>query len=371
MNFFRPSSKLKSQSGYFVSAPFARLTNKIFGKPIYEIAESCEVISPGGRFFHPPAVFDPSELVLVSGVHSDSTIKNEISRANGHYVDHGPTIAYKIKNMLLCDGVFYAHRYRNTVSVNGSPLLRIGQAPWVEGGILTQSWLGAKYFAHAIYDEIPMQLLAQKRGRAVGTQRPETSQQYAYREFFGTHYDCLPNTAWIDQMEILDDKHCNPSMVERWNEMRAIYAKRTNTSMHPGVVLLRGNTGIKRVLTNEDEMAEYFLKLGFKVINPGLSSFQAVIEAVAGAKIVVGVEGSQLVHGLFGMASGGAMLIIQPPFRFNNAFKEKCDLLGLTYSFLIAHQISDGFVVHMDQLDRALERIDMSLCRNHSMAQWQ
>lgn len=76
------------------------------------------------------------------------------------------------------------------------------------------------------------------------------------------------------------------------------------------------------------------------------------------AKLVVGVEGSHLIHAMVTIAEGGTLLVLQPPNRFNNPLKDYTDCLGMNYAFLTGHAVEDGFEVDLDQLARLLEQID-------------
>ena len=66
MKVYSNTTKNKSKA-YFLMAPAVALLNKVFGKPLSEVAYASEVISPASRFFHPPAIHDPKELELISG----------------------------------------------------------------------------------------------------------------------------------------------------------------------------------------------------------------------------------------------------------------------------------------------------------------
>lgn len=84
---------------------------------------------------------------------------------------------------------------------------------------------------------------------------------------------------------------------------------------------------------------------------------ETVRAAVANANMVVGVEGSHLAHGILGAAPGGSMLVLQPPFRFNNAFKERCDLLEITYAFIVGNAVPGGFTVDLNALAKLIDRV--------------
>ena len=74
-------------------------------------------------------------------------------------------------------------------------------------------------------------------------------------------------------------------------------------------------------------------------------------------QVVVGVEGSHLLHGLWTIAERGAMLVLQPPFRFNNVGKNYTDCLGQRYAFVIGHPQEGGFVIQLDEFKTVLDMV--------------
>ena len=119
-------------------------------------------------------------------------------------------------------------------------------------------------------------------------------------------------------------------------------------------------SGDRRLLVNEHEMADVLGRRGFNILDPERLSVAEIMGSALGAEIVCGVEGSHLVHGLFSMADSAAMLVIQPPHRFNNLFKDYTDCLGMRYAFVVAEPQDDGFAVDVDRLGRTLDLIENS-----------
>ncbi|WPB56550.1 glycosyltransferase family 61 protein [Xylophilus sp. GOD-11R] len=345
-------------SPFLLSPPLTKVISKVAGKRIANVSESHEVISAGHRFQHPPAIFDERELEGILGTAETSNIAEQLRIARGQWSDHGASIAYTLKDVFHCDGIFYGSRYRHNVTTHRGGWINYGRAPWVSGGVLAQCWLGAKYFGHSLHEEAPMALLGMQRGKLIGTERRLTAQQLAYLNLFGVASEMLPARAWIAKLEILVDDAYSLSKVGRWKQMRAMVRHAAGQADHPGVFLARGATGQNRQLVNEAAVADYFRSIGFKVINPGEAELPEIMAAVAGARIVVGVEGSQLAHGFFGVREAGAFLVIQPPGRFDNAYKERCDLSGIKYSFVVAKPAPGGFTIGLDQIERGLERLE-------------
>jgi len=206
-------------------------------------------------------------------------------------------------------------------------------------------------------DDVPLAWAARDLGEAVGIRRPMTEHQRGYADVFGVEVRELPDTAYIEELVILDDHGFNDYKRRRWQKMRALLRAYAGKPAHPGVMLVRGNSGENRKLVNEAAIADHLSRQGFEIVNPGVESFDAVVNKVASARIVVGVEGSHLAHGLQGIADGGSMVVLQPPFRFNNIYKERCNILGLKYAFCVGHAIKGGFRVDVSALDRRIDAV--------------
>jgi capsular polysaccharide biosynthesis protein len=134
-----------------------------------------------------------------------------------------------------------------------------------------------------------------------------------------------------------------------------IRADRTGAPASAGVMLLRGGSGRRRILVNEGELAQALLVRGFTIVDPMTTTVEGIAAACANAEVVVGVEGSQMVHGLLALAPGASFITIQPPFKFDNTCKPYCDALGIKYAFTVGLDAEGGFSV---ELDRVLAIID-------------
>jgi capsular polysaccharide biosynthesis protein len=338
------------------------LRRLVFGnKTLEEIASAREELSPAKKFFHPQPAYEKSDLSRITGFGFGTTRAFEMEQTQAIRRVHQPTVAYTVKDLLHIDGIFYANRFKHSVTLSRGHALVWGLATEIAGGVLGQSWIGAKFFGHWLLDDIPLARLAGQRGVPLGINRPLQPQQKQYLDLFDAPLVPLPQTAWVRTLEIVQDSGMNDLRVQRWRAMRRQFAASANALKQPGVFLMRGRTGEQRLLSNEMQVADLLIARGFNVVNPGLASLNEVRTATANARLVVGVEGSQLSHGLLGVADGGAMVVLQPPFRFNNAYRERCDLLGITYAFIVGHTAEGGFSVDVDALARLLDRLDKRL----------
>ena len=115
------------------------------------------------------------------------------------------------------------------------------------------------------------------------------------------------------------------------------------------------------MLTNEDTIEARLSRRGFISIDSETTGVDEIVAACAGARAVVGVEGSQMAHGLLGLvAPGGLVVTLQPPWRFNNLLKDMSDCLGFRYAFVVGLREPGGFRVDQDELDRTLDLAGLS-----------
>jgi hypothetical protein len=125
---------------------------------------------------------------------------------------------------------------------------------------------------------------------------------------------------------------------------------------HPGVFILRGGDGDLRFLRNERELAEHLRKSrGFRVVDPLKTDVPTIVATCAGARIVMGVEGSQLVHGVNVLPQGGSLLVLQPPNRFVSYFKYLTDRDHQNFGFVVGTPEGDGFKIDIQEVERTLD----------------
>lgn len=329
----------------------------IFGDlDLEEIAQKSLVIHSAHEFEHPNALYFPEELERITGTGLGASIAGEIRRMQAHRYVHQPTLAYELTNLLLCNGDIYGKRYKYGIQRTQKEWFNIQPAITIEQPVvISQTWLGAKFFGHAIFDHIPLNYLAQQLGTAHGINLALTEQLNAYHTLFNTQLQRLPNKAVLKKVTLLDDFHYNEHKVARWQSMRDLFKSQKTTPAHKGVFLMRGNTGTSRLLVNEVEIKTYLQSQGFICINPGESTLDQVIEAVANTNIVIGVEGSQLAHGLLGINTGGTMLVLQPPMQFSASYKYRCDVLNIRFAFHICQVCEGGFKADLTVIKKLME----------------
>jgi capsular polysaccharide biosynthesis protein len=346
---------------HFTSDLTNKLCRQLLGeKRLPEVAAQAIEIEPASEVQRSPALHNPQELQRITGVGDGTTLDMELARIGPGITHHQATLAYELKDAILMDGALYLSRFKHGISHREKLVAGLGRADHIDdAGVLAQSWLGSRYFGHWLTDDVPLAWMAGRLGKPVGISRPLTESQQAYAQLFGVSgMAALPRLAHIGKITVLADAYYNDSKAQRWRAMREIAAQRGGPSQgFKGVMLLRGGSGEARKLINEAQVADRLRRLGFFVVDPASVSLDAFLAQAAGADVVVGVEGSQLANGVVCLKEGGSMLVLQPPFRFNNIYKDVCDALHSPYAFVVGEARPGGFFIEPGVVEDMLGRL--------------
>jgi hypothetical protein len=275
----------------------------------------------------------------------------------GEEICHSPTRAFLIKDAWLIDGTIYKEDAVHFIRPRSNRrvfLTRIHTE--IDRGAAYCTAPGSKYFGSWLMDDCVTYPLAASEGIPITTDQALSPHQVAYegslemtpRRVRGAYFKEL---VLFDDVGQTRDKH---------RRFRAIHDKLLagipTPHPHPGVFLLRGSVGQKRILVNELEIAEYLHReRGFKIVDPVKADLQTIISACAGSKMVVGVEGSALMHGILLLATGGGILTLQPPDRFVSIYKDLAERDGQDFGFVVGVPNDDGFRIDPSEIMRTLD----------------
>lgn len=304
-----------------------------------------------------PSIFVSEDLSRVSGVFPGETIAGEIEKAVATQATHRATKAYELRDAVMVQGHLFTAKAIHKISRQPIPLVARGIQREQDSAVLASTRWGHLFFGHWMTDDLTLTLAAQDLGNAVGHSDNLTPQQNQYLDGLNLRLPEADSTTYR-KITILDDYGQNHYKRSRHSRLRDIAASVVRSTRHRGVMLLRGDSGERRVLVNESEVADEARRRGFAVLDPRDHTATEMIEACLDAKLVLGVEGSQMAHGAMWMSSDGTLLELQPPNRFNVHFKQTCDCRGLQYAFMVGHPADGGFSCDLNALKRLLDRLD-------------
>jgi len=329
-------------------------------KTFKELCDRQWIVHPSEKAVAPPAIYLDGALEHVTGAQPETTLAYEIQQVFGGPKEHIATTAYQLRDVHLVDGYLYKASMKLPLTTAKESLLRSSQAAAMSQAALACTLTSNRYFGHWITDGLTMNLAAAQLAPAVTTAQIETSHQIDYRRLFNVHATMMTNASF-KQLIILEDFGQNSYKRDRYHHMRSQLRQTFPPSASPGVMLLRGTSGVQRVLVNEQEVAKFLHNQGFTILDPQTLSASEIVQQTLGAKVVVGVEGSQLIHGLFTLADRGTILTLQPPYRFNSVFKDYTDCLELNYAFVVGKQVEGGFEIDVNALGKTLDKLSLTL----------
>ncbi len=311
------------------------------------------------KAYRPPALFLPNQIEKIRGVQEETTLAHETSRVLGGEVEHGATAVYKLTNAKVVDGYIYSHEGRLVVSPKRERGMLTRSGVRLKKALLASSYNGNRYFGHWLSDDCTRALIEGDYGLPLFSGAPWTEHQRDYRRLLG-----LPappaQVALVETLYVIPDVGQNAFKRKRLEQIRAATQIFPGRRRGHGVYLLRGDSGTRRCLQNEEQVAAQLARYGFEIVNPAKENLACLLNKIKDASVVVGVEGSHLMHALFAMQPGGLLLTIQPPDRFNNVFKDLTDALGNRYGFVLGEGNRNGFTLNLKDLMMTLDLADQN-----------
>ena len=324
-------------------------------KSMHSIADKSWEIAPSSITITRPAYYLPNQLARVTGWEFISEHPRRLME--GNFEDfQSPTRAFLIKDAFLIDGVLYkkdACLHLNPRITH--PFLQLSIENEVARGAVYCTFPGNRYFGNWLMDDCLAYPLAVKEGTPITTNQLTFPHVLPYEKVLGMQPTRL-QSAYFKELVIFDDLGNNLDRAQRSFALREKLLSAVEAKPFPGVFILRGATGEKRILNNELEIAEHLRDTrGFQIVDPAKEDVSNIIASCAGAQVVIGVEGSHLIHGVQLLATGGALLTLQPPNRFVPAYKAGTDRGQQQFGFVVGTAEKNGFSIDITEVERTLD----------------
>lgn len=316
-----------------------------------------EILCPDEETRLPPAIMLPGQLEKVSGAPAESTIAYEIDFVTRPRAIHVATIAYHIRKATLFNGSVYAGTWKLSIledASNTQPTIHIAKAA------LASSAVGNLYFGHWLKDDCTAHIIAQNYGHVLCVNHDRFPHRNAYASWYSQDWQSSGN-AHIDHLIAFRDFGQNSFKAARFRKLRSMLRSRFSFGGSSKFVYLRrGETGVGRVVENEEEVLEALLKNGFVVLDVARDSLEKIVSELLNAKIVVSVEGSHVSHCTATLPENAGIVLLQPANRFATIHRGWADNLSVHYGLVVAEQTAKG---HHFSKNEILKTIDLMLTR--------
>lgn len=126
-----------------------------------------------------------------------------------------------------------------------------------------------------------------------------------------------------------------------------------NMGTHPGVFILHGQTSGAK---NEMEIAHHLReRRGFRILDVTQADVPTIVSICAGARVVIGVEGSQQIHGILLLQAWASVLVLQPPNRFCSIYKDLTDRDHQHFGFVVGLPDGEDFYIDPYEVECTLD----------------
>lgn len=344
--------------------PFRDKAISLLGLSYKHVADACVrtwELAPAQSKPAAPALYDPAELNHVLGTWSGTTIADEMHKLISPVQHHAATRAFLLKDLDVVDGYIYGRRWKSRLLPVSPPIWASAPEARIPHGSLACSWAGNVYFGHWVSDDLSLYLAAAELGTPFTMERRSYLHEPQYRELLHIPNPAL-RRAHLDEMIVLEDIGQNDHKRRRHELLRSRLRSHLRKPGSEYVFIRRGASGEARELVNSPEVESFLSSHGFAILDPEALQPLDIAAQLLDARVVVGVEGSQLVHALLTMAQGGILCCIQPPWRFNNIHRGHTECLNMRYATILGRPCEGGgFSVEIDGLKRLLDKMDEAL----------
>ena len=312
----------------------------------------------------PAAVFFADELDRVTGVSGQTSIAHEMATLRGT-TEFGPSMAYQLPEVVMIDGNLMRGAFRHEIGASRERLFVRRSDVAVEDGIaIAASVAGNQFFGHAIIDDLATALAAPEFGDARSCNLPLNQSGHVHQYRVAADVD-LP-VVWnavVRSSWVFRDPYLNDSKVARLGVLRErLMAARPPSEPLPDTRLFVTRRGpldrCGRAPVNEEAVGTELSERGWRVLDPTAVTLAELVQAFGQARVVAGVEGSQLAHTVLLCHPGTALVTLQPPRRFGMLLKDFADRLGMRFGCHVGTATSDGWTADIDQVLRLVDLIE-------------
>ena len=268
----------------------------------------------------------------------------------------GPTTAHLIRDAQIIDGVLYAGRGALHLRARKSWPKPV-QLPSIDHAALYETWVGNRWFGNWLLDDCLSYRLAEAAGQPITTMPERSGHVPAYERLLGMTPQRITNLH-IRELILFDDPYNNSHRLARAQDMRKRLMQGITPDDNFGVFLLRRTSGDARILDNEADLARRLQEnYGFRVIFAEDHSVEDLMRICGAARVIAGVEGSQLNHGIAVMPAGGTLFTLQPADRATTAMKLLSDRFQQSFAMLVSKDPASRFSIAWDEVAQTMDRI--------------
>lgn len=303
-----------------------------------------------------PALFDPGQLDRVLACGFGKSLAKELDKLQARSFSASPKKEYVLRDAVIAGGRIYTRQEHYFLS-SASPLRALKKTMQChDTATLLNSLHGLKYFGHWLRDDCAVYEDVRDRPNLLSLERPDWPDARMYEHAFGQVWPEV-SLARVGALTLYREMGFNRDKARRLRILRDRLRTACTASNAGRIVYMRrGRQGAARDISNQDALETALSAAGVHVVEPGIAG-QDLVREILDSEMIITVEGSQASHGVYCLADGGSMLVLQPPERFYNPHHEWARLMGMGYGITIGEKDERGFHIHPDEVLRMIDQL--------------
>ncbi len=335
----------------------------VSARQLADVAEKIWELAPGVDERHVPIYIPESHFARIqahSPPYQDEPVSTLLAAIRQERHQGGATRAYLLRDAFLLGQRVYCGLYQGDLysTLNWRGLWRSDTAE-VPEGVMASTYSGARWFAHLLYDEFPLQELAATVGQPISHVRPAYQHEPGWRRVLGV--PAPPAYAAVRARKLIWVDDCGQNLAKR-TRFQALRSRVTGFANGHERVFLRRNPfpiGEARRIVNDAEVEERLEREGFHLIDTGQVTVDEMLTRCMNASMVVCVEGSHAAPAYYFGRRGACQLHLYPPRRVSVLMPRLASFYGQVGAMFIGEPSSEGdsaFYVDPDELMREIDR---------------
>ena len=302
----------------------------------------------------PPWISD-SSLDAISGVQPWGNLKREIERIKAQEVTHAPVVRFTHGPGIVGPTGMATRKFGFRISPSFTKNALTHNTSKSRTVTYINDFTKYRFFGHWLLDGITQTELVED-GSYYLTSPEGWSHCKEYRSFLGLRGN---DDSYISVDEIVTYSDHSQGSLKR-ERCRIIKEKLfrllPNELPSEKVFLWRGDTGKARHFANQGKLKERLQSDGWEILDV-TDSLARILSVLSGARVVAGMEGSNLNHAHFCTRPGTVMVNLVPHDKFTAIQIDYARAVGNFCGFYVMRgNHENGYQLDLDALNRAVEQ---------------
>ena len=306
----------------------------------------------------PPAILNGG-LDRVSGTGELSSLEDHMAMAVAEQATHAPVLRRWLQNALIHRkgySTFFEKRKYAPRTLLERLELPHASLPRVRYAMNYCSW---RFFGHWMTDAVPTAMIDDHGNSELWLSHPPSWMHCrTYEALFGLE-PIRDDVVVARELVTYQDFGQGSHRRARYDRMREILRNRYgDTPDAECVYIRRGESGVRRTISNEDALLEDLTRRGWAVIDIAETDVDTIQSKLTGCRVVASIDGSHLDHAHVSVERGGVMMIMLPHDQFTVRHLGLCRANRVNCGFLVIEgNAREGY--HVD-IDEFLATVDLA-----------